>query len=94
MTYAKRSKQVDVKALKDTIWGLMGEQAAECGEGATISMKDTLCRIPPSCPAAPIEDISVHLCFISMLHLANENSLTLSAPETMDEVLVGNLPAH
>lgn len=94
VTYAKRSKQVDVKALKDTIWGLMEEQAEDAGGNGTISMKRTLALIPPDCPAAPIEDISVHLCFISLLHLANENSLALTAPETMDEVNISGFHAH
>jgi len=52
VTYAKRSKQVDVKALKDTIWALMEqvEEEGEEGEG-NVSMKSTS---PPASPATAL----------------------------------------
>ena len=38
--------------------------------------------------SAPFQDLSVHLCFICLLHLANEHGLALSNHGRLDELSV------
>jgi condensin complex subunit 2 len=61
-------------------------------ETSSISFKSVLHQVPTSCGAASAPgDISVHLCFICLLHLANEHNLTLLDCPTMDELYIGNV---
>lgn len=46
----------------------------------TLSFSDLISTMPPNNAAGRAEDISVHLCFICLLHLANEHGLMLVAP--------------
>ena len=43
--------------------------------------------------AVAFGDLSIHLCFICVLHLANENGLAISGVPTLDCMLVSNVPA-
>eukprot|EP00897_Mesotaenium_endlicherianum_P010334 jgi/Mesen1/9329/ME000061S08777 len=159
VTYARASKQVDVRVLKETLWsqlrsmppptppprqlfwrvqtfGVPLEGASKCvsyhrapagrvtmglvtsalpldasmqeedkeerrpqrneekggadGEGG-LSFKQLLASFPATCQAAPLEDISVHLCFICVLHLANEHDLAIKGCSSMDELRIHNL---
>ena len=65
------------------------EPSAIPSEG--LSFKKLLRNFPRSCTAAPIEDISVHLCFICMLHLANEHNLAIVGCDEMNELQVMNV---
>ncbi|CAI5999796.1 unnamed protein product [Closterium sp. NIES-64] len=74
VNYARQSKQVDVKILKDTIWvelqrhhGYEKEEQQDEGEFSSgpISFDRVLHNFPANCRAAALSDISVHLCFIS-----------------------------
>ena len=96
ISYAKQSKQVDVKALKEAIWtrlveerGREGGQEQDRGEeeaeledehGGSIRFNRVIGSLPRDCKAGQMSDISVHLCFICLLHLANEHNLTVTAP--------------
>ncbi|XP_068666987.1 condensin complex subunit 2-like isoform X2 [Aristolochia californica] len=88
--YDKSSKHVDVHALKDTLWNCMQEfnQKHETGGEQEISFCNLLREFPVSCTAAAPGDISVHLCFICLLHLANEHSLSIRDSTTLDELLI------
>ncbi|KAJ7520141.1 hypothetical protein O6H91_20G068600 [Diphasiastrum complanatum] len=90
VSYDKTSKQVDVRILKATLWEHLNRPPAKeegyCGEG--ISFQRLLKCIPDSCPAAAPEDVSVHLCFICLLHLANEHNLFIKGCSTMDELYI------
>ena len=44
-------------------------------------------RTPPPCPA-------VHLCFICVLHLANEHGLVIQPVPELDRLLISNVPAE
>ncbi|XP_072995563.1 condensin complex subunit 2 isoform X2 [Typha latifolia] len=87
--YDKVSKQVDVHALKDTLWNHIQEsiQNSEVERReATVSLTHVMHYLPNNCPAASAKDISPHLLFICLLHLANEHCLALHDCPTLDEV--------
>ncbi|KAK9053322.1 hypothetical protein SSX86_029955 [Deinandra increscens subsp. villosa] len=89
--YDKTSKQVDVQALKETLWSSMQETQ----ETKTLSFKNLLTSFPTDKKkpaAASIDIISPHLCFICVLHLANEHGLSIIGCAEMDDLTI-NLPA-
>ncbi|KAH7844805.1 hypothetical protein Vadar_031850 [Vaccinium darrowii] len=90
--YDKASKQVDVQALKETLWDHIQEftQTSVKGqEEETVSFKHVLSCFPNDCrAAASLEDISPHLCFICVLHLANEHGLTIRGCTNMDDLSI------
>ncbi|ONI13415.1 hypothetical protein PRUPE_4G220400 [Prunus persica] len=93
--YDRTSKRVDVHALKETLWGHMQESAevpsAELKD--TISFKHILVTFPVNCRAAVPEDISPHLCFICLLHLANEYGLSIHDCPSLDDLSI-HLPSR
>lgn len=80
LQFAKTSKRVDVKLLKDTIWKDLQlvapgkENAVEGGKSHTFM--NVLEKLPMSLPQSELENLSMHSCFITLLHLANEHSKT------------------
>ncbi|KAL5730743.1 hypothetical protein ACHQM5_003535 [Ranunculus cassubicifolius] len=93
--YDKTSKQVDVHALKETLWNHIRESAkfSEMGSnaeiGTEVSFRDLLWAFPDDCTAAgAIEDISPHLCFICLLHLTNEHGLRLLGHANLDDLTI------
>ncbi|KAJ0582812.1 putative condensin complex subunit 2/barren [Helianthus annuus] len=89
--YDKTSKQVDVQALKETLWSSMQESP----ETKTLSFKHLLTSFPTDKKkpaAASIDIISPHLCFICVLHLANEHGLSIIGCSNLDDLTI-NLPA-
>ncbi|KAK6259484.1 Condensin complex subunit 2/barren - like 1 [Theobroma cacao] len=89
--YDKTSKQVDVQNLKETIWDHMQrspETSFQCqGSEEMVSFKHLLASFPVDCIAATtIEEISPHLCFICLLHLANEHGLSIHGCPNMDDL--------
>lgn len=53
-----------------------------------LSFQGILQSFPNDCTAAAPEDISVHLCFICLLHLANEHCLRIDDCSTMDDLRI------
>ncbi|GLT94088.1 hypothetical protein SLE2022_118480 [Rubroshorea leprosula] len=89
--YDKTSKQVDVQALKATLWDHMQQSPQMSNEGveATLSFKRLLASFPIDCGAAvTINEISPHLCFICLLHLANEHGLSIRGSANMDDLCI------
>ncbi|KAI4383246.1 hypothetical protein MLD38_009110 [Melastoma candidum] len=90
--YDKTSKQVDVQLLKEILW----HHIQQVPEGSiqkypeeAISFKQILASFPADCRAAStIGDISPHLSFICLLHLANEHGLVLCACDDLGDVNV------
>ncbi|XP_065016320.1 condensin complex subunit 2-like isoform X1 [Musa acuminata AAA Group] len=88
--YDKVSKQVDVHALKDMLWNHIQDSVQtsnvkqDCE--ATVSLRQVLQHFPTDCPAAAAKDISPHLIFICLLHLANEYSLSIHDHPSLDEL--------
>ncbi|KAA8527002.1 hypothetical protein F0562_008769 [Nyssa sinensis] len=92
--YDKTSKQVDVHVLKETLWDHMQEstQMPETVCKDAISFKHVLATFPDDCRAAAPENISPHLCFICLLHLANEHCLSIRGCPTLDDLSI-HLPS-
>ncbi|GER53225.1 condensin complex subunit 2 [Striga asiatica] len=91
--YDKTSKQVDVHALKETLWDHMQQSDQNSAEEevprGTVSFKQVLASFPNACrAAASINDISPHLCFICLLHLANEHGLKILGCPSMDDLSI------
>lgn len=91
--YDKTSKQIDVRALKETLWQNLQDVSPESQdlEEPTISFKSVLSQVPIACGAAAAGDISVHLCFICLLHLANEHNLRILDCASLDELYIQNV---
>ncbi|KAK7839419.1 condensin complex subunit 2 [Quercus suber] len=87
--YDKTSKQVDVQALKETLWDHIQESPNMCPQGLqeVASFRQILASFPTDCKAAAtISDISPHLCFICLLHLANEHGLSIHGNSNLDDL--------
>ncbi|XP_017979600.1 PREDICTED: condensin complex subunit 2 [Theobroma cacao] len=92
--YDKTSKQVDVHALKESLWDHMqgSLEVAEVVDKDALSFKHVLATFPFNCQAAATEDLSPHLCFICLLHLANEHGLSIQDHPSLDDLSI-HLPA-
>jgi condensin complex subunit 2 len=66
--FSVKSKQVDIKLLKETMKDRIN---------GTKSFLTILDEIPVSIPKSELDQLSIHSCFITILHLANENNLEL-----------------
>ncbi|XP_019711132.1 condensin complex subunit 2 isoform X2 [Elaeis guineensis] len=81
-------RQVDVHALKDMLWNHIQESVQISGveHEATVSLRQVLLQFPSDCPTTPANDISPHLFFICLLHLANEHCLSIHDCPSLDEL--------
>lgn len=53
------------------------------------------CRVPSGYPSAgALSDLSVHMCFICVLHLANEHGLAIEGQQSLDELKIRNVPVE
>ncbi|BEI87204.1 hypothetical protein CcaverHIS002_0705500 [Cutaneotrichosporon cavernicola] len=93
--YAKKAKRVDVKRLKDDIWDglkslveptplLMADEGTESEPEAALATPvkrfDTVIQsLRGSYPKDKMSEISTSFCFICLLHLANEEGLTIES---------------
>ncbi|KAJ4730077.1 Condensin complex subunit 2 [Melia azedarach] len=94
--YDKTSKQVDVQKLKETIWVRIQDspQMSVQDKEETVCFKQLLSSFPSDCrAAATIKDISPHLCFICLLHLANEHGLSIQGCPNLDDLRI-HLPQN
>ncbi|KAI5076166.1 hypothetical protein GOP47_0008231 [Adiantum capillus-veneris] len=91
--YDKTSKQIDVRALKEALWQNLQDasSAVQDNEEPSFSFKSLLSQVPTACEAAAPSDISVHLCFICLLHLANEHNLCILDCSSLDELYIQNV---
>jgi len=95
--------QVDVKALKDLLWDSLVDanssksQALDAAPGVTCSpvipFQDVIKTMPDHSAAGSMEDVSVHMCFICLLHLANEKGLVIKAKEDLCTLTVSEVPS-
>ncbi|VAI49496.1 unnamed protein product [Triticum turgidum subsp. durum] len=89
--YDKVSKQVDVHALKEVLWNHI-HTSAKTADLERDDIEPSLCLtkvlhdLPCSNRDVSTTEISPHLYFICLLHLANEHSLTLRDRPTLDEI--------
>jgi len=103
LSWAARA-QVDVRALKEALWRGTLAEAAAAGAGAAgadpppLSFQAVLGRaLGPggggAGRAGAAGDLSVHLCFICALHLANEHGLRITGAPGLDRLDISGLPA-
>lgn len=89
--YDKTSKQVDVQALKETLWDHIQESPKmyHQGQQEVASFSQILASFPTDCKAAAtVNEISPHLCFICLLHLANEHGLSIHGNTNLDDLSI------
>ena len=94
VNYARQTKEVNVKELKCTLWENINDDVicpADEGTGSH-SFNQLLRKFPEDNLAGATEDISVHMAFICMLHLANENGLKITDRPGLDDLDISNLP--
>jgi condensin complex subunit 2 len=89
--YDKVSKQVDVHALKEVLWNHIHASAETDDQEreeveSLLRLSQVLHDLPSSNPDTTAQEISPHLYFICLLHLANEHGLTLHDRPTLDEI--------
>jgi hypothetical protein len=59
------------------------------GREEAVSFKQVLAGFPNDCTAAgTVNDISPHLCFICLLHLANEHGLSIHGCANLDDLSI------
>lgn len=79
--YATVSKTVDIKLLKTAMWkNIVGNRDKENYNKAQrkkYRFMDLVNSIPNSLPPSEVSNLSIHSCFITLLHLANEHDLHL-----------------
>ena len=94
VNYARQTKEVNVKELKSTLWENINDDGICPADEATgaHSFNQLLRRFPEDNLAGATEDISVHMAFICMLHLANENGLKITDRPGLDDLDISNLP--
>lgn len=83
---------MDVKALKEALWSSL--QAAKRRQKhvyAALPFSDVIASIGDDCGAGRLCDISVHLCFICLLHLANEHGLKINDAANLDSLTIENV---
>ena len=101
ITYARAAKQVDVRVLKLQLWNILKQQpntpapkdldACEpSSESEAVDFQNVIQHLRGGDGAA-LNDLSVHLCFICLLHLANEHELVVEGVEDMNRLLVSNI---
>ena len=87
VNYARSAKVVDVRALKAALWEGLQVLSKRAKDGR-VSFGELLERLPPGCGAAQLSDISVHMAFICVLHLANEHGLAITGAASLTEMRV------
>jgi condensin complex subunit 2 len=78
--FARRAKRVDLKELKDALW--KEQQSSESNAFSSIIANLKSLSIDTQ------KDLSVPFCFICILHLANENNLSIKKDSADDLLLV------
>ncbi|EMD38910.1 hypothetical protein CERSUDRAFT_133533, partial [Gelatoporia subvermispora B] len=109
VNYAKRAKRVDVRKLKENIWKGLAIEEIKLKEEDAMDMDEereeeapeprefvsVISGLQKSYPKEKMDEISTSFCFICLLHLANEQGLTLETGSKEDmateESRVGNI---
>jgi condensin complex subunit 2 len=88
--YARSAKVVDVRALKAALWNGLQTGATRSKDGS-VSFGDLLEGVTAACGAGALDDLSVHMCFICVLHLANEHSLAITGAADLETMRVSQV---
>ena len=93
INYAKKSINVDVEKLKLSLWGeLQDKGKAPSGKNTNltepVSFDAVLQDLAPKIPSDQLADISVPLCFICLLDLANKKQLQIDQSTDGNDLIV------
>ena len=88
--YARSAKVVDVRALKAALWNGLQAGATRSKDGS-VSFGDLLEGVTAACGAGALDDLSVHMCFICVLHLANEHGLAITGAADLETMRVSQV---
>ncbi|XP_070539700.1 condensin complex subunit 2-like [Ptychodera flava] len=99
--YAKTAKKMDVKRLKSSMWNLLTTkedtekeniQSEESPEKSTVagtqSFKQMYGALPAKISTNMAKNLSIPMCFVCLLHLANEKNLKIDGVETFGDLLI------
>lgn len=67
------------------------QSAAAAAAQPSIDFQDVIVSVPEQSDAGSLSDVSVHMCFICLLHLANEKGLVIKAKEDLKTLTIGNV---
>lgn len=84
VNYARRAKRIDVHLLKDCIWRTV-ESSKE-----NTKLSQVIHSLPSQYTETNHGDLSVQYAFICLLHLANENGLTITEQSDGDLCIASN----
>uniref|UniRef100_A0A8D2ZEK1 Condensin complex subunit 2 n=1 Tax=Scophthalmus maximus TaxID=52904 RepID=A0A8D2ZEK1_SCOMX len=95
INYAKTAKKMDMKRLKNSMWTLLTESPENptetlekpevCGEKVFSQTTKTLLQRLPN---MMVQNLSVPLAFVALLHLANEKNLELVKVDDMSDIII------
>lgn len=86
--FERVAKKLDVKALKQSMWGRIEEQEEDKAVDAPKLFTEVLKDIPKIVPEEMTSTVSVPYCFICLLHLANEKTLELNDVQDLSELTI------
>jgi len=91
VNYAKKSKRVDVKKLKENIWKGLTLEIFDHPDGEVEKLEakeftSVISGLRAAYPEEKMEEISTSFCFICLLHLANENGLRIESAGSTEGV--------
>ncbi|CAG9314239.1 unnamed protein product [Blepharisma stoltei] len=100
LQFATTSKTIDIKRLKETMWHKLNtktkmdiddkENTRVIHDEKNNTFLGVLNALPGTLPQQEVSNLSVHSCFISLLHLANEHNLRLEATDECDFTIMEN----
>lgn len=92
VTFSRIAKRVDVKLLKDNLWRGIKEEEDDSKEDTEPKDEKTFTEVVSSIGkmygAEERRDLSTSFCFICLLHLANEHSLSISTAEGYEDLRI------
>lgn len=58
----------------------------------TVPFQSVIQSVPRESAAGRVQDLSVHMCFICLLHLANENGLVIKGAPDLTTLNISQVP--
>ncbi|OMJ84882.1 hypothetical protein SteCoe_13943 [Stentor coeruleus] len=84
MKYSVTSKTVDIKKLKHTIKENLNTFSIESQDSSNPTFFSVINSLPSLVPQDELSQLSIHSCFITILHLANEHNYILEKTGACD----------
>lgn len=90
LTYARASKKVDVKLLKDNLWDTLNVERSSVtvAEQPELLFSQIVSGLGNKYDTGAKKDLSTSFCFICLLHLANEHEFTISNTQDNSDLII------